>query len=58
MKPHAFVAMPFGIKTDAQGNQIDFNSIYTDYILSLIHFVRMKKKKPVKSVRICFLSYL
>ncbi len=32
MKPHAFVAMPFGIKTDAQGNQIDFNSIYTDYI--------------------------
>ena len=32
MKPHAFVAMPFGTKPDAQGNQIDFNSIYTDYI--------------------------
>ncbi len=32
MKPHAFVAMPFGTKPDAEGNQIDFNSIYTIYI--------------------------
>lgn len=32
MKPHAFVAMPFGTKQDAEGNQIDFNAIYADYI--------------------------
>ncbi len=32
MKPHAFVAMPFGTKPDAEGNQIDFNSIYAEYI--------------------------
>jgi hypothetical protein len=25
MKPHAFVAMPFGVKKDGQGNEIDFN---------------------------------
>ncbi len=29
MKPHAFVAMPFGIKKDNQGNLIDFNRIYS-----------------------------
>lgn len=28
MKLHAFVAMPFGVKPDAQGNPIDFNRVY------------------------------
>jgi len=23
MKPHAFVAMPFGVKPDSQGNEIE-----------------------------------
>jgi tetratricopeptide (TPR) repeat protein len=32
MKPHAFVAMPFGTKPDALGQDIEFNQIYTDYI--------------------------
>ena len=32
MKPHAFVAMPFGIKPDSAGQKIDFNSIYAQYI--------------------------
>ncbi|TXI21727.1 MAG: DUF4071 domain-containing protein [Nitrosomonas sp.] len=32
MKPHAFVAMPFGIKKDNQGNLIDFNRIYSELI--------------------------
>jgi len=32
MKPHAFVAMPFGTKPDADGDEIDFNSIYAEYI--------------------------
>jgi tetratricopeptide (TPR) repeat protein len=32
MKPHAFVAMPFGSKPDAQGNVIDFNRVYAEYV--------------------------
>jgi tetratricopeptide (TPR) repeat protein len=32
MKPHAFVAMPFGKKPDPDGKLIDFNAIYDDLI--------------------------
>ena len=32
MNPHAFVAMPFGIKKDSQGNEIDFNRVYDELI--------------------------
>lgn len=32
MQPHAFVAMPFGVKKDSQGNSIDFNRIYGELI--------------------------
>ncbi len=32
MKPHAFVAMPFGVKKDSQGNEIDFNRVYAELI--------------------------
>lgn len=32
MKPHAFVAMPFGVKKDSQGNEIDFSRVYTELI--------------------------
>lgn len=32
MKPHAFVAMPFGMKKDGQGNEIDFNRIFMELI--------------------------
>ena len=32
MQPHAFVAMPFGIKKDNQGNLIDFNRVYRELI--------------------------
>ena len=32
MKPHAFVAMPFGTKSDAEGKPIDFNRVYLEYI--------------------------
>ncbi|MDC8450906.1 MAG: hypothetical protein LV473_21480 [Nitrospira sp.] len=32
MKPHAFVAMPFGAKKDSQGTEIDFNRVYTELI--------------------------
>ena len=32
MKLHAFVAMPFGVKRDSLGNDIDFNRVYTELI--------------------------
>jgi hypothetical protein len=32
MKPHAFVAMPFGTKPGPDGQAIDFNRVYMDYI--------------------------
>jgi tetratricopeptide (TPR) repeat protein len=32
MKPHAFVAMPFGTKPDADGKPIDFNRVYAEFI--------------------------
>ncbi len=32
MKPHAFVAMPFGVKPDADGNPVDFNRVYAELI--------------------------
>lgn len=32
MKPHTFVAMPFGVKKDSQGNEIDFNRVYAELI--------------------------
>ncbi|MEP6606357.1 MAG: hypothetical protein ABJA60_09620, partial [Nitrosospira sp.] len=32
MKPHAFVAMPFGRKPGSNGQLIDFNRVYTEYI--------------------------
>lgn len=32
MKPHAFVAMPFGVKKDSQGAEVDFNRVYTELI--------------------------
>lgn len=32
MKPHAFVAMPFGLKKDSQGTEIDFNRVYAELI--------------------------
>lgn len=32
MKPHAFVAMPFGAKKDSQGVEIDFNRVYAELI--------------------------
>jgi tetratricopeptide (TPR) repeat protein len=32
MKPHAFVAMPFGAKPGLDGQAIDFNRVYAEYI--------------------------
>lgn len=42
MKPHAFVAMPFGIKPDTDGNNIDFNRVYTDLIKPALESVGLE----------------
>jgi len=31
-KPLCFVVMPFGLKKDAEGNEIDFDTIYQEFI--------------------------
>jgi hypothetical protein len=36
MKLHAFVAMPFGVKKDSQGSDIDFNRVYNELINSTL----------------------
>ncbi len=32
MKPHAFIAMPFGTKPGPDGQPIDFNRVYTEFL--------------------------
>lgn len=32
IRPHAFVAMPFGVKSGADGVPVDFNRVYTEYV--------------------------
>lgn len=32
MKPHAFIAMPFGTKPGPDGQPIDFNRVYSEYL--------------------------
>lgn len=32
MKLHAFVAMPFGVKKDSHGNEVDFNRVFAELI--------------------------
>ena len=39
MKPHAFVAMPFGAKKDSQGVEIDFNRVYAELIKPALEVV-------------------
>lgn len=32
LKPHAFIAMPFGVKPDADGHNIDFNRVFAELL--------------------------
>jgi len=57
--PHAFVAMPFGVKPGVDGQAIDFNRVYVEYIkpapdaAGLTAFAPMPKCAPATSVRTC-----
>ncbi|MFP4343026.1 MAG: TRAFs-binding domain-containing protein [Cyclobacteriaceae bacterium] len=42
IKPLCFVIMPFGIKKDAQGNEVDFDTVYREYIRPAIEAADME----------------
>ena len=42
MRPHAFVAMPFGVKKDSQGAEIDFNRVYAELIKPALEAVGLE----------------
>ena len=53
MKPHVFVAMPFGIKPGHDGTPIDFNRVYDDYLVPACEPARAKQ-----AVYLCLLPDL
>lgn len=51
MKPHAFVAMPFGVKPDSQGNEIDFNRVYAELIKPALEAAGLEVFRADEEVR-------
>jgi tetratricopeptide (TPR) repeat protein len=51
MKPHAFVAMPFGSKPDATGQVIDFDLVYADYIRPALESAGLEVFRADEEVR-------
>jgi len=51
MKPHAFVAMPFSVKKDSQGNEIDFNRVYDELIKPALEAAGLDVFRADKEVR-------
>lgn len=50
-KPHAFVAMPFGTKTAADGQLIDFNRVYLEYIAPALEAAGLEAFRADQEVR-------
>ncbi|MCS6304280.1 MAG: hypothetical protein H8K07_11530 [Nitrospira sp.] len=51
MKPHAFVAMPFGMKRDSQGKEIDFNRIYAELVKPALEVMGLEVFRADKEER-------
>jgi hypothetical protein len=51
MKPHAFVAMPFGVKTDREGNEIDFNRVYAELIKPALEAADLEPFRADQEIR-------
>ena len=49
MKPHAFVAMPFGSKPGPDGQLIDFNRVYTEYIQPALEAAGLEVFVPTRN---------
>jgi tetratricopeptide (TPR) repeat protein len=51
VRPHAFVAMPFGIKPGADGKPIDFNRVYRDFIAPALEAAGLESFRADKEMR-------
>lgn len=51
MKPHAFIAMPFGVKTTPQGQDIDFNRVYAEYIKPSVEAAKLEVFRADEELR-------
>ena len=50
-KPHAFVAMPFGSKLGPDGQTIDFNRVYEEYIKPALEAARLEPFRADEETR-------
>ncbi|MGE5239327.1 MAG: TRAFs-binding domain-containing protein [Chloroflexota bacterium] len=51
IKPHAFVAMPFGAKPGPDGQLIDFNRVYSEYIKPALEAARLEPLRADQETR-------
>src|SRR6516225_7465171 len=50
-RPHAFVAMPFGSKPGPDGGQIDFNSVYDEYLRPALELAGLEPFRADEEIR-------
>ena len=51
IRPHAFVAMPFGIKPRADGQPIDFNRVYREFIAPALEAAGLESFRADQEIR-------
>jgi tetratricopeptide (TPR) repeat protein len=51
IRPHAFVAMPFGIKSGADGQPIDFNRVYREFIAPALDAAGLESFRADQEIR-------
>src|SRR6516164_405914 len=50
-RPHAFVAMPFGVKPGIDGQPIDFNRVYGEYIAPALEAAGLEAFRADEEIR-------
>src|SRR5580704_7780023 len=51
IRPHAFVAMPFGVKSGADGQPIDFNRVYREFIAPALDAAGLEAFRADEEIR-------
>jgi tetratricopeptide (TPR) repeat protein len=51
IRPHAFVAMPFGVKSGADGQPIDFNRVYREFIAPALDAAGLESFRADQEIR-------
>ena len=51
IRPHAFVAMPFGVKSGADGRPIDFNRVYREFIAPALDAAGLESFRADQEIR-------